>query len=54
MTQLHQRMLEELQRRNCSAETIRLDLPHIADSPHIFIALRISSEPRTFVGTNCF
>ena len=40
MTQLRQRMLEGLQRRNDPARTIQLYLPHVADSPNIFIALR--------------
>ncbi len=31
MTQLRQRMLEELQRRNCCAATIRLYLRHVAE-----------------------
>ena len=54
MTQLRQRMLEELQRRNYATGTIRLYLQHVAHSPAIFIALQISSEPRTFVATSCF
>jgi hypothetical protein len=35
MTQLRQRMPEELQRRNYSAGTIRLYLHHVAHSPNI-------------------
>jgi hypothetical protein len=54
MTQLRQRMLEELRRRNYSAGTIRLYLLHVATFASIFIARPISSEPSTFVSTNYF
>jgi hypothetical protein len=56
MTQLRQRMLEELRRRNYSSrllEPFDCTSGTSPNSPNIFIARPINSERRTFVGTNC-